>query len=155
MRRKDRAITVREDIEEIIDMAEVFRIALNTEGAPYIVPLNFASEWDDSLKFYFHSAREGRKLDLIEADGQAGFQIDLDHILTTDENPCEWGMKYRSLMGSGEITELLDADEKTRALKLIMKKYGFKGAPVFAPAMVKGVRVFCLEAGEFSAKGQG
>ena len=141
-------------MEDIIKSADLFRIALNTGEAPYIVPLNFGFEWEDSLKFYFHSARQGRKLDLIEKDGRAGFEIDLDHALIKDEDPCEWGMKYRSLTGSGRITELSDSKEKKRALELIMKKYGFKGVPVFGAAMMKAVRVFCLEAEEFAAKGK-
>lgn len=152
MRRNDRALTDRAQLEEILQQADACRIALNTGGAPYIVPLNFGYSWGDSLRLYFHCATEGRKLDLIRADARAGFEVDFAHELVTGDVACDWGMRYRSLVGIGTISELDDPDEKKAALDLIMAKYGYPGTPEYSGAMLGAVRVLCLAVTEVSGK---
>ena len=69
MRRKDREVTDRELISGMLDMTEILHIAVKSEPFPYIVPVNFGYEWSgDELVFYFHSARAGRKLELMRSD---------------------------------------------------------------------------------------
>ena len=69
MRRKDRQITDRALISGMLDMTEILHIAVKNEPFPYIVPVNFGYEFRaDELVFYFHSAKEGMKLDLLRAD---------------------------------------------------------------------------------------
>ena len=59
MRRKDREITDIKDIKNIIDRCDICRIALNDDGYPYILPLNFGVDAEnESLTLYFHSALE-------------------------------------------------------------------------------------------------
>ena len=58
MRRKDREITDRAEIEAILDEAMVCRIGLADGGDPYVVPLCFGYE-DGSV--YIHSARRKRR----------------------------------------------------------------------------------------------
>ena len=72
MRRTDREITDPEKIREIIDDCTCCRLGLCDEGKAYIVPLSFGyTEREGRYVFYFHSAREGRKLDLIRRTGWA------------------------------------------------------------------------------------
>ena len=63
VRRKDKEIKDKEVIESIIKRATVCRIALSENNVPYIVPLSFGYK-DNCL--YFHSAPEGRKIDIIK-----------------------------------------------------------------------------------------
>ena len=80
MRRKDREITDFHEIIEIIKKCDVCRIALNDEEFPYIVPLNFGLDVEgEQVYFYFHAAMEGKKLELIEKDNRATFEMDCDH----------------------------------------------------------------------------
>ena len=54
MRRKDREITGRENIEPILRACKTCRVAMIADGAPYVVPLNFGYTWDDDgLTLYF------------------------------------------------------------------------------------------------------
>ena len=78
MRRKDREVTDPQRIEEIISACHCCRLGFCDGGKPYIVPLNFGffRREDGGYTFYFHSAREGRKLDLIRQTGWAGFELD-------------------------------------------------------------------------------
>ena len=66
MRRTDREITDAEKITQIIQTCHCCRLGFCDNGAVYIVPLNFGyAEENGKRVFYFHSAKSGRKLDLI------------------------------------------------------------------------------------------
>ena len=71
MRRKDKEIKDKEVIESIIKRATVCRIALSENNVPYIVPLSFGYK-DNCL--YFHSAPEGRKIDIIKQNNNVCFE---------------------------------------------------------------------------------
>ena len=65
MRRKEREITAIDEIEEIIGRCDVCRIALTDDNIPYIVTMNFGYSGGVQKKLFFHSAGEGRKIDII------------------------------------------------------------------------------------------
>jgi nitroimidazol reductase NimA-like FMN-containing flavoprotein (pyridoxamine 5'-phosphate oxidase superfamily) len=152
MRRKDRELTDKADLLAILDEAGVCRIAIQTGKAPYIVPLNFGYSWEDKLVLFFHSATEGRKLELLAANSKVGFELDAGHELVTAALACNWGMKYRSIIGTGEIRFIEDDKEKALALDAIMRKYGFAGAAGFSGPDLRSVRVFSLAVEELSGK---
>ena len=77
MRRKDREIDNTEEIESIIQDADVCRIAFSDENTSYIVALNFGYKKGNPSKLYFHSARTGRKIDLIKKNNFVCFQMDV------------------------------------------------------------------------------
>ena len=63
MRRSDREIKNIEEIMAVMRQCDVCRLALNDDGYPYIVPLNFGfTEDDGKIELFFHSAAEGHKL---------------------------------------------------------------------------------------------
>ena len=64
MRRAEKEITDRAQIDSIIQEAGVCRIGLVDGDEAYIVPMNFGYA-DGCL--WFHCAKEGRKMDLVNA----------------------------------------------------------------------------------------
>ncbi|MCI8662025.1 MAG: pyridoxamine 5'-phosphate oxidase family protein [Hungatella sp.] len=123
MRRKDREITDFHEIIEIIRKCDVCRLALNDEGYPYIVPLNFGLDVrGDQVYFYFHAAVKGKKLDLIAKDNRAAFEMDCGHNLLLFEEEMNCTMAYESVMGHGTIEHVPD-EEKFQALKILMRQY--------------------------------
>ena len=56
MRRKDREITGRENIEPILRACKTCRVAMTAEGMPYVIPLNFGYTWDESGLTLFSTA---------------------------------------------------------------------------------------------------
>lgn len=82
MRKKDREIIDKEKIEQIIQSCDCCRIGLVDKDKPYIIPLNFAyiNEGDKQL-FYFHGSKIGKKIDLINKNKYAGFEMDTNHML--------------------------------------------------------------------------
>jgi hypothetical protein len=152
VRRSDRELKSREEIESILSHADVCRIAINTGEAPYIVPLNFGYDWDQELYIYFHGAQEGRKHSLIANDNRVGFEIDIHHELVEKESACDWGMKYKSIIGFGIIEDMQDDKSKKHGLDCIMGQYGYKGDATYSDGAIKNIKVFKLIVKEISGK---
>ena len=120
MRRKEKVVLDREEIESIIKKADVCRLGLSDNNIPYIVPLNFG--YRDSC-LYFHTPKVGKKIDMIKTNNRVCFELDVDHEVVKAENPCDWNMKYRSVIGYGRAFLLDDTDEKRLALDIILEHY--------------------------------
>ena len=73
MRRQDREIKDPEKILSIIAACPYCHLGFSDQGKPYVVPVNFGYTVEDGRTvFYFHGAREGRKIDLISYTGRTG-----------------------------------------------------------------------------------
>ena len=120
MRRADKEITSKAAIEGIISRSLVCRLALADENQPYIVPLCFGYK-DNSL--YFHSAVQGKKIDIIKKNNRVCFEFDIDSEVIKADKACEWSMQYKSVVGFGQASFLEDSESKRRALDIIMKQY--------------------------------
>ncbi len=107
-------------IESIIKRANVCRIALSENNTPYIVPVLFGFK-DNCL--YVHSAREGKKIDIIRKNNKVCFEFDIDVELVRSEKACKWDAKYYSVIGFGKAYLVDDVEEKRRALDIIMEHY--------------------------------
>lgn len=96
------------------------RIALADGGAPYVVPVNFGYQ-DGCL--YFHSDREGKKMDILRRNSRVCFEVDIDQELVRRKTACQWGMRYRSVIGFGRAFFVEGREEKRAALDIIMQHY--------------------------------
>lgn len=151
VRRKDREITDRTEIYEILDRAFIGHLALCSGGEPYVIPLCFGVM---NGALYFHCALEGRKLDIIGQNPRGCFQTQCDEeLVRSPERPCGWGMLYRSVIFSGALKVVEDEQEKAAALLAIMKKYaGEDFSHEFSSAECASVAVLRLDPGELSGK---
>jgi hypothetical protein len=120
MRRKEKEILGREEMESIISKADVCRLGLSVDNIPYIVPLNFG--YRDSC-LYFHTPKVGKKMDMIKTNSRVCFEMDIDHEVVRAENPCDSSMKFRSVIGYGRVSLLDEIEEKRRALDIIVEHY--------------------------------
>lgn len=122
MRRKDREVTDRAWIEEILKRGQMIQIGLaEANGWPYVVPMGYGYAYG---VIYLHGAPEGKKNDIVAANPKACFQISLDVEVLRAELGSGFSMKYRSVTGYGLIRTLTTLDEKNRALKILMDHYG-------------------------------
>lgn len=125
MRRRDREIEDRAELEAIISAASVCRLAMSEDNRPYIVPLCFGYK-DGNL--YIHSAKEGKKLDVLRMNDSVCFEMDIDHELVRADLPCESEMKYRSVIGFGQASFVDEVEEKRMALDIITCHYSEENA---------------------------
>ena len=148
MHRNEREITDKKDIDDIIRRCRVCHLAMCDEGQPYIVPLNFGY---DGRFLFFHTAPEGRKIDIIKRNNRVGFEFDILHDIVTAEQACKWGAKYESVMGSGTAEIVDDLEAKKEALQLIMRQYG-NGTWDFKEEILKKTLVLRVRILEISGK---
>jgi nitroimidazol reductase NimA-like FMN-containing flavoprotein (pyridoxamine 5'-phosphate oxidase superfamily) len=120
VRRAEREIKDRKTIEQILRRATVCRLGLCDGDRPYVVPLSFGYQ-DNRL--YFHSAPEGRKMEIIRKNPHVCFEMDLDEECVGAEVPCDWTVRYRSVIGFGTAHELEGVEEKRKALDVILVHY--------------------------------
>jgi nitroimidazol reductase NimA-like FMN-containing flavoprotein (pyridoxamine 5'-phosphate oxidase superfamily) len=120
MRRREKEITDQSVIESIIQRATVCRIGLCDRGTPYVVPVSFGYE---GHCLYFHSAGEGRKVDVLKKNKRVCFEVDIDVELVPAETACKWSVKYLSVIGFGEASFVDNLQEKQEALNIIMEHY--------------------------------
>ena len=98
---------------------------LGKDGCPMVKPLNFAYH---EGKIYFHTAKEGEKIDDIKRDNRVCFEVDLPiAYVKGNENPCRAEYLYRSVIIKGRAYIVEDRDERIFALKCLMKKYQPEG----------------------------
>lgn len=168
MRRSDKQITHRDEIDEILLAGEVCHLALKDEPFPYVIPLNYGygtlrrpaardpAAGDpaaaDQPALLFHGADSGRKIDLMRRDPRAAFVVDVDHRLVTDEEACRFTMHYRSVMGHGTIVFLDEADAKRYALNRIMAQYSGRDDWPLSDGDLARVTIFALLIEELSGK---
>lgn len=124
MRRHEREIREETEIHEILEKALVCRLGLYDGRYPYVVPLNYG--YRDG-RLYFHSAREGRKIDILKNNDRVCIEVDIDSRIVRDDAPCRWAAKYRSVIGFGRARIVDDEAEKKAALDVIMAHYGGQG----------------------------
>ena len=148
MRRIDREIEGIKAIESIIRQAAVCHLGLCDEGAPYVVPLCFGYE---DAHLYFHCAQEGRKLEILRKNNRVCFEMDIDQVLVRSEEPFRCSMKYRCVIGSGRARLIFDADEKRKALDIIMSHYA-EGTFVYPQSAIDKVLVIRVDIEEMAAK---
>ena len=120
MRRKDKEIKDKKEIESIINRAEVCRIALSENNMPYIIPVNYGYK---NNCLYIHSSLVGKKIDIIKKNNNVCFEMDIDHELCLSEDPCASSMKYRCVVGFGKAIVMDNLQEKQEALDNIMNHY--------------------------------
>jgi uncharacterized protein len=120
VRRKEKEIVDRAELEAVIADAQVCRMAMCDGDHPYVVPLSFGYTGGT---FYFHGAAEGRKLDVLKKNPHVCLELEAGVSLKTGVKACDWGMNFRSVVAFGRAERVDAAEPKRRALDLIMAHY--------------------------------
>lgn len=152
MRRKDRQINDSQLIEEILETALICRIGMIAGNRPYIVPMNFAYH-DQCL--YLHSAREGRKIEILKKNQQICFEIEQQTELVKSDDPCKWSMRYLSVIGFGRAFLIDDLLAKKASLDIIMQKYSSRQSFDYPDNALNKVLIIKIEIDEMTGKKAG
>ena len=138
-----------------ISRCHVCHLALSDSRThPYAVALNFGCAAGPPPTLYFHCATEGKKLDLIRANPSVAFIVDRPLELMTGPMACDWGLNYESVMGTGNMTIVSDAEERRRGLDLIMAHCG-NSSPAYLPEPLGKTVVLRLTIKEMTGKRKG
>ena len=149
MRRSDREIESRAQIDEIIRGCEVCHLGLTDGDQPYVVPVSFGY---DGKSLYFHSARDGRKIDVIAANPRVCVQFERRVVLIPSETEaCKWSFAFESAIGFGLVEELRDPEAKALGLNEIMQHYSGRQWE-FDPSTFARTRVWRVTIEELTGK---
>jgi uncharacterized protein len=126
MRKEKKEILNRAVIDKLLNTCPVGRLGtIGKDGYPRIKPLNFVYR-DGTI--YFHSAKEGEKVDDISRDSRIVFEVDEPiGYVKSNINPCSAKYLYRSILIKGRAAIVHDEKERLIALRALMRKYQPEG----------------------------
>ena len=139
----------REVAVEILERNTSGVLALSGDaGYPYAVPMSYV--YADG-KIYFHSAKNGHKIDAIQRNEKASFcVIDQDQIV-----PEKYTTFFRSVIVFGRLRLVEDMEEMRRIAATLVMKYSadFKeGIPKEINASIRNMAVLELTIDHITAK---
>lgn len=152
MRKINQEITDKTIIEEILSQSKICRIAMVDEGQPYLLPFNYGYR---NNCIYIHSAGSGKKLDVLRANPQVCFELELRADLLKSEKACNWSTIYRSVVGYGKIEIVTGFAGKQQALEIIMAHNGAPELNGFEARQVESIVVLKLPIEKMTAKQSG
>jgi uncharacterized protein len=152
MRRKDKDVSSIQLIEDIIRKTDVCRIALANGNMPYIVSMNFGFSGTPINTIYFHCASKGKKLDMLRQNSYVCFEMDTDHHIYSGIKGCDWGMKFSSVVGYGNISVINGKEAKIAGMNCIMKHYGGEMEYSFDDQVLKRTTILRLDIIEMTGK---
>ena len=153
MRRSDREITDIIQIERLLDSCKTCHLAMVDGGYPYVIPLSYAYTMvDGTLTIFFHSAKEGRKIDVLRKNNAICFEMCIEgEPVSAAETPCNSGYYYSCVHGFGEAHFVDDINEKCFALMLMMKHQADIDVTI-TPEQAESVCVFKVVSSGFTCK---
>ena len=96
MRRKDKGIPSRREIDAIIHGCDVSRLALAVENEPYMVPVSFGY---DGAALFFHTAQSGKKIEFLESNNKVCFEFERNvRLQTSPDVACKWTFAFESVI---------------------------------------------------------
>ena len=148
MRRVEKEIKNRAEIDAVIRRSRVCHLGLSDEGLPYVVPLCFGY---DGQVLYFHCAQEGRKLNILRRNNKVCFAFDILEGMIEADQGCSWGIRYQSVIGYGTAHLVEDIAEKQHAVTLLMAQYSPRTFS-FPPEIVSRTAVVRIEIESLTGK---
>lgn len=152
MRRAKKEIQDKTVVHNLLNTCPVGRLGtIGDDGYPRIKPLNFVYL---NGKIYFHSAKEGEKIDDIIRDNRVFFEIDEPiGYVKSGNNPCSAKYLYRSVMIRGRAAIVDNDEERLLALRSLMEKYQPEGGyGEFLPEKLNITAVVRIDIEEMTGK---
>ena len=140
MRRKNREVTDKKDILDILRRCDTVRIGLTGTDGPYVVPVSFGLDLSG----------EKPVVDLLDADGRVcvegdiflGYEVEA-HGITT---------RYESVIGFGKCKVVEGDKEILEGLRLICEHCGFDNVPLDTCWRLSAVRIYRIELDSITGK---
>lgn len=152
MTRRELEVTDPQVIRGILDKSKILHLGLVDDGMPYIVPMNYGYVMEDGKPvIYLHGAAKGYKLDVIRKNPVCCFEMECEVAPFEGKIACQYGTSYYSLMGRGKAVIVEDAEEKVKAMSILMKTQTGKDFE-FTDRLVSVVSVIRIDVSEYTAK---
>lgn len=139
MRRKEREITSRTEIDEIIYTGKIMHLALSSDNLPFLIPVFYTY---DGTSIYFHSAKAGTKIDIMKKNNNVCFEISIDNGIVESDMACDFEAKHRTVIGFGKAVFVEQEEDKIDILNKIVaqftdKKFEYPKGNLNATAIIR------------------
>lgn len=111
---------IKRQIGLVLKNGQFCHLGMAENNMPYVVTVNFG--FDDEY-IYFHSSQKGKKMEILKTNPNVCFEVNYGGEIYSNKQACNWGTKFRSIIGTGLAEIILDEDGKKKALQSIMHKY--------------------------------
>jgi nitroimidazol reductase NimA-like FMN-containing flavoprotein (pyridoxamine 5'-phosphate oxidase superfamily) len=152
MRRADKEIKSKKEIESILMAGRVCHVGFADGGTPYVLAFNYGYK---NGAVYIHCAPEGRKLDIIRKNPKVCVEVDTETMLLEAQEPCAYGFKYKSVVAPGRAVIVTKRADKIRGLKVIMKRMTMKDFTAFRESSLERVVLLKITLSNISGKKSG
>jgi uncharacterized protein len=142
----------RETVHSILDEALVCHVGFVQDGQPYVIPTIHAR---DGETLYLHGANANRTFRVLSGGTPCCLTATLVDELVLARAALHHSLNYRSVMVLGTAREVTDAEEKQRALRLVVEHIApGRAEEVRGPSEVdlRSTKVLAMEIDEASAK---
>ncbi len=139
-------------MEDILSKAKFIRLALSDAKTPYIVPMSFGYKEN---AIYLHSSQKGRKIEILKKNPRVCFEAAVETELITADDPCNYNVRYRSVIGNGQAKFMEDYNEKVEGLSILSEHYGKMGPFEFEAGKVHSLCVIRIEIEKMNGKESG
>lgn len=120
MRRHDREMNAHWALE-VFDRAPFVTVSMTDGTTPYAVPLSLVRDGEDT--FYFHCAKEGKKLDLIAENSAVYLSAVAKCKPVMGPKDNNFTMEFASATAEGKAELVTDDEERVHAMRLICDRF--------------------------------
>jgi len=154
MRLKEKEITDRYEIEDILAKEKVCRMAMCDGDTPYVVPTTYGYK---NGMIYVHSSKLGRKIDVLRNNNRVCIVVDTGHDLVQGplDTSCKSTIRFKSVIGTGRARFVEDEGEKRKAMDIIMTQAFGEQAFEYAPEGVREMAIIRIELDSVTGKKSG
>ena len=114
--RPDRELTEKSAIQQILLQGKYAVISMCRDNEPYVLSLSYGYDAEEDC-LYFHSAKEGLKMDFLRANSRVCATVINDKGYVHGE--CAHA--YASVVFWGEMHVLEDMDEKSQGMRVLLQ----------------------------------
>lgn len=115
MRRKEKAIETKAEMERILLETKYVTIAMCKDNEPYLVTISHGYDSDKGV-IYFHCAKEGKKIDILKSNNVVWGQALIDKGYV--DGKCDH--LYATTQFRGRVTFIDDIEEKRYGLLIMI-----------------------------------
>lgn len=120
MRRAKREITDPAAIDGLLRQCRIMHLALADGDVPFLVPVYYGY---DGKALYFHSARQGSKIAILQRNAKVCFEIGIEQGVVEAELACDFEARHKTVIGIGRAVFVEDAAARVAALNLIVAQF--------------------------------
>jgi len=123
---------------EVFDKAPFITVGMTeADSTPYAVPLSLART--DEKTFFFHCAREGKKLDILRQNPRVCLSAVTKCKPTVGPKDGSFTLEFKSAIAFGVAEEVEDDEERIEALRAICERFLPQHMPAFDASIARSL----------------